>query len=76
MIISSRQDPAAAPAEIVISITEDYTVDPPELRVIRVTPNQDTLLLIKHPADKISMYDLVNILHKLDVSIEYEELRP
>lgn len=70
MIITSRP----STSEDCVTIIQDYIVNPPELRIDHDSGSTQQTLLIKSVDDKITLYDLIRILNKLNVKVLYEEL--
>jgi hypothetical protein len=60
-----------------VKITEDNTVDPPEMRIVQeaVWPYPEETLLIKPAGAPISLYDLIVVMDRLGFPCDYEELR-
>ena len=60
-----------------IDVTEDYLVDPPEMRIVLLGewPRPDETLLIKPAGAAISMYDLIVVMGRLGYPVDYQELK-
>lgn len=71
VVLSSRAPEEAART---ISVTEDLSVDPPVLKIIQ-TGRPEHVLLLRTADDRITVFDLIRVLNKLDIYVDYQEIR-